>query len=162
MDGEELAVLFGRGYHLLELFAAERHGLLGDNVLACRHGGYDYLFMYIVRRCNGDKVNSVVCEQFLARRESVNALSLGSRAPLGLDIIDAYEFSRVFEIVRAGRRMPAAHSAVAYNGKAYFLTFIHCFVYSRYKNISQKSLSHPPHIAGVLGYKNVLEEVYSL
>ena len=159
MDGEELAVLFGRGYHLLKLLLAQRHGLLGDNILARRHGGYGYFFMYIVGRCNGDEVDSLVGEQFLARRESVNALSLGSRAPLGLDIIDAYEFSRVFEIVRAGRRMPAAHSAVAYNGKTYLLILIHCFVYSRYKFVSRKVLSHPPHIAGVLGDKDILEEV---
>ena len=162
VDGEKLAVFFGRGYHLLELFAAERHGLLGDNVLARRHGGYDYLLMYVVGRCNGDKVNSVVGKQLLARGEGVNTVGLGRGASLGLDIIDAYELRGVLEILDAGRCVPAAHSAVAYNGKAYFLTFIHCFVYSRYKNISYKGLSHPPHIAGVLGYKNVLEEVDGL
>ena len=120
MDGEELAALIGAGDHLLKVGGADGDGLLADNIFAGSESRHDYLFMVIVGRCDGDKVDTLVGEQLLTACESVNAVLLGDLIPCRVDVIYADKLGILAHLVLHLAGMPAAHAAVTDDGKSEF------------------------------------------
>ena len=117
----ETAVLVNREFHAVflraldqsfERFERERYRLLHDNVFACVHARDSDFLMNVVRDCNGDKLDLLVCEKLLTRSVSTDPAALRKSALLGKNIVDSRERNDIAVLYVVD--VPRAHSAVAY------------------------------------------------